>query len=87
MQLLKTAFGLTKMANRILFFIALGQGDAAEPIPDDNLGNQMLRNMGWEPGSGLGVNPDSIKTPVLAFMRPKYQGLGFGKDSTITKSN
>lgn len=52
-------------------------GGAAPPIDDSNVGNVMLRNMGWKPGCGLGANEDGIQDPVTASMRPKHAGLGF----------
>ncbi|XP_060083558.1 G patch domain-containing protein 2-like isoform X1 [Ylistrum balloti] len=51
-------------------------GNEAEPIPDSNLGSKMLQNMGWTPGSGLGSDGAGIKTPVMAYRRPRRQGLG-----------
>lgn len=51
-------------------------GNEAEPIPDTNLGNRMLQGMGWTPGSGLGSDGGGIKTPVMAYRRPRRQGLG-----------
>ncbi|XP_069117018.1 G patch domain-containing protein 2-like isoform X1 [Argopecten irradians] len=51
-------------------------GNEAEPIPDSNLGNRMLQGMGWTPGSGLGSDGGGIKTPVMAYRRPRRQGLG-----------
>jgi hypothetical protein len=35
-------------------------------IADDNVGNQMLRRMGWREGSGLGAQGSGIVAPVLA---------------------
>lgn len=35
-------------------------------IGDDNVGNQMLRKMGWREGSGLGAQGGGIVAPVLA---------------------
>ncbi|CAH1792394.1 unnamed protein product [Owenia fusiformis] len=54
----------------------------ADPIPDTNIGNQMLQNMGWTPGSGLGATGEGITTPVQAYMRPRRQGLGVKKPSS-----
>ncbi|XP_067011471.2 G patch domain-containing protein 2 isoform X3 [Anabrus simplex] len=51
-------------------------GASAGPIPETNVGNQMLRNMGWEPGTGLGLQKQGIQEPVTAAQRPKLQGLG-----------
>ncbi|XP_064621863.1 G patch domain-containing protein 2-like [Lineus longissimus] len=51
-------------------------GDGADPIPDSNIGNKMLQNMGWNPGNGLGPDSSGIKVPIMAYQRPKRQGLG-----------
>ena len=48
----------------------------AEPIPESNLGNQMLRSMGWSPGTGLGAERNGITEPIQASVRPKGLGLG-----------
>ncbi len=50
----------------------VGQG-----IPDSNIGNQMLRNMGWTPGTGLGIHGNGIQDPVKAELRPRKCGLGY----------
>ena len=46
------------------------------PIPESNIGNQMLRDMGWTPGTGLGADRAGIVHPVTAVMRPRGLGLG-----------
>eukprot|EP00117_Sycon_ciliatum_P027997 scpid55639/ scgid22604/ Protein SQS1 len=46
------------------------------PIGDNNLGNQMLRNMGWQPGMGLGQSGHGILEPINAYRQPGRQGLG-----------
>jgi len=61
-------------------------GDDAEPIPESNIGNRMLQNMGWSPGSGLGAEGSGIKTPVVAYRRPRRQGLGIA-NSLKTSDN
>lgn len=53
-------------------------GEFCDPIPESNIGNKMLQNMGWIPGMGLGTDGSGIKNPVCAFLRPKRQGLGAG---------
>lgn len=50
-------------------------GDAA-PLNESNLGNTMLRRLGWFPGSGLGLNSGGIRVPIQAFIRRKRRGLG-----------
>ncbi|PSN52427.1 hypothetical protein C0J52_16256 [Blattella germanica] len=49
---------------------------SAPPIPESNLGNQMLRGMGWEPGTGLGLQSNGIQEPITTSVRPKFAGLG-----------
>ena len=51
-------------------------GDMAPPLSEKNIGNQMLQNMGWAPGQGLGPNCSGIREPVKAFKRPGRLGLG-----------
>ena len=51
-------------------------GQSAEPIPESNIGNRLLRSMGWAPGSGLGRDGKGIQTPVMAEKRPRRKGLG-----------
>ncbi|XP_053568477.1 G patch domain-containing protein 2 [Bombina bombina] len=52
-------------------------GENSQPIPDSNIGNRMLQNMGWSPGSGLGPEGKGISEPIRAMQRPKGLGLGF----------
>jgi len=49
----------------------------ATPIPETNVGNQMLRSMGWIPGTGLGRDGDGMVKPISAHRRPKKYGLGY----------
>jgi hypothetical protein len=60
----------------ILILFSADIGSSAPPIPDSNLGNQMLRGMGWEPGTGLGAQNNGIQEPIITAVRPKYAGLG-----------
>ncbi|XP_048212587.1 G patch domain-containing protein 2 isoform X2 [Perognathus longimembris pacificus] len=52
-------------------------GENAQPILESNIGNRMLQNMGWTPGSGLGRDGKGISEPIQAMHRPKGLGLGF----------
>ena len=54
-------------------------GDEASPIPESNIGNKMLQNMGWKPGSGLGATGGGMTTPVLAYRRLRRAGLGHSR--------
>ncbi|XP_071963643.1 G patch domain-containing protein 2-like [Antedon mediterranea] len=51
----------------------------SNPIPNSNIGNQMLQNMGWKPGTGLGADGSGIQEPIRAFQRQKNKGLGYDK--------
>ena len=52
-------------------------GGKAPPLDNSNLGNQMLRGMGWVPGTGLGPQGGGIQDPLTTYIRPKRLGLGF----------
>ncbi|XP_060739590.1 G patch domain-containing protein 2 isoform X2 [Tachysurus vachellii] len=52
-------------------------GEGVSPIPDSNVGNRMLQNMGWCPGMGLGPEGRGITEPIRCTQRPKGAGLGF----------
>ena len=39
----------------------------ATPIPESNVGNQMLRSMGWIPGTGLGRDGNGMVKPIFCF--------------------
>lgn len=52
-------------------------GENAQPILENNIGNRMLQNMGWTPGSGLGRDGKGIAEPIQALQRPKGLGLGY----------
>ncbi|KAJ8045419.1 G patch domain-containing protein 2 [Holothuria leucospilota] len=56
-------------------------GGSAVPIPESNIGNQMLQSMGWKPGTGLGAEGLGTREPVQVFIRPKNRGLGHWKPS------
>ncbi|XP_076463653.1 G patch domain-containing protein 2-like [Babylonia areolata] len=55
----------------------------ALPIPDSSLGNKMLLNMGWNPGTGLGPDGDrhQHQDPVIAYPRRSRKGLGYETQS------
>ena len=52
-------------------------GANAPPIGEANIGNQILQNMGWTPGSGLGPDGNGMQDPLFAEVRPKVAGLGY----------
>ena len=45
-------------------------------IKDDNIGNKMLKSMGWVEGQGLGRNAQGITAPVEAVMHAPGSGIG-----------
>lgn len=51
-------------------------GSKPRPIPEIEIGNKMLQDMGWIPGSSLGTEGSGIRMPVLTYRRPNRQGLG-----------
>lgn len=52
------------------------QAPPAERIGASNIGNQMLKAMGWTEGSGLGKAGQGIVDPIEAKMRSQNAGLG-----------
>jgi hypothetical protein len=51
-------------------------GAEAAPIEEDNVGNKMLRKLGWSPGQGLGSSKEGRTEPVEAVFRGNRTGLG-----------
>ena len=51
-------------------------GHTAAPIQESNIGNVLLRKIGWNPGSGLGITGDGIVDPIQAFIRRRNAGIG-----------
>jgi hypothetical protein len=50
-------------------------GNGSGPITESNIGNIMLKKMGWEPGTGLGRDSNGITQPIAAVVKAKRQGL------------
>ena len=46
------------------------------PIGVENIGNQMLQQMGWKQGQGLGSQRQGPVDPLPLIKRKKRQGLG-----------
>ena len=46
------------------------------PIAEENVGNQLLRKLGWAPGQGLGNDGQGRVEPITTTLRKKNAGLG-----------
>lgn len=55
----------------------LGTLEEAPVIDEDNVGSQILKSMGWTPGTGLGARNQGRISPVRAVVRPKRIGSTF----------
>jgi len=51
-------------------------GQHAAPISETNLGNKLLKSMGWT-GGGLGASGQGIAQPITATIKNNKCGLGF----------
>ncbi|CAD5228317.1 unnamed protein product [Bursaphelenchus xylophilus] len=49
---------------------------AIRPLDETNIGNKLLKNMGWQEGTGLGKAQQGIVNPIAAEQR--VQGVGLG---------
>ncbi len=49
----------------------------AQPIDETNIGNRLLKAMGWAPGSPLGINGEGIVNPIAAVIKHNKKGLGY----------
>ncbi|XP_060844409.1 NF-kappa-B-repressing factor-like [Rhopalosiphum padi] len=54
-------------------------------ISDNNLGNMILKNMGWKEGDGLGKNNQGIKSPIEVVQLKKRVGLGVAPSRETAK--
>ncbi|XP_020247500.1 SUPPRESSOR OF ABI3-5 isoform X2 [Asparagus officinalis] len=59
---------------------------ADRAIDESNVGNRMLRNMGWQEGLGLGKDGSGIKEPVLANVADDRAGLGSRQRKVVDPS-
>ncbi|KAJ2553759.1 squalene synthetase-like protein [Coemansia sp. RSA 1933] len=48
----------------------------APAVGSSNIGHKMLQQMGWQPGTGLGVQEEGRSTPVDVMIRGGRRGLG-----------
>ncbi|KAJ2784386.1 squalene synthetase-like protein [Coemansia interrupta] len=51
-------------------------GHQAPIVGETNVGHKMLKQMGWQPGQGLGANEEGRSTPVDVMFRAGRRGLG-----------
>lgn len=59
---------------------------AERALDASNVGNRMLRNMGWQEGSGLGKERTGIVEPLLAKGAGERAGLGSHNQQKNTDS-
>jgi len=52
---------------------------------DNNVGNKLLKMMGWKEGSGLGTEGDGRVDPIQTAVYAQGVGLGASKGKDITK--
>lgn len=50
-------------------------------LSEDNVGNKMLKKLGWSEGEGLGKNKSGITAPIDVQIRGANVGLGFDTPS------
>uniref|UniRef100_A0A914GX55 G-patch domain-containing protein n=1 Tax=Globodera rostochiensis TaxID=31243 RepID=A0A914GX55_GLORO len=58
---------------------------ASVPLDETNIGNKMLKSMGWTEGQGLGRNLQGIRDPIKA--EQHVQGIGLGSSGSKTDTN
>ncbi|KAG8976138.1 hypothetical protein FRB90_009276, partial [Tulasnella sp. 427] len=51
---------------------------------DNNIGNKMLKKMGWSEGSGLGAEGEGRSEPVTAAVYASGAGIGASKGKEVT---
>ncbi|KAJ0002828.1 hypothetical protein NQD34_007977 [Periophthalmus magnuspinnatus] len=61
-----------------------GEEDMKQEIKEDNIGNQLLRKMGWK-GGGLGRDGDGIAEPIRVKEQFSREGLGLDADIQLNK--
>lgn len=61
-----------------------GEEEKMQEIKEDNIGNQLLRKMGWK-GGGLGRDGEGIAEPIRVKEQFTREGLGLDADSQLNK--
>lgn len=61
-----------------------GEEAKMQEIKEDNIGNQLLRKMGWT-GGGLGRDGEGIAEPIQVKEQFTREGLGLDADNQLTK--
>ncbi|KAG1954586.1 NF-kappa-B-repressing factor [Pimephales promelas] len=61
-----------------------GEESMRQEIKEDNIGNQLLRKMGWT-GGGLGREGEGIAEPIKVKEQYNREGLGMDRQSNLTK--
>ncbi|XP_001629432.2 NF-kappa-B-repressing factor [Nematostella vectensis] len=61
--------------------------EEASVIPESNLGNQLLRKMGWKGSGGIGKEGQGRAEPVMVTGVDGKQGLGVNQDTALHKGS
>ncbi|GJJ78460.1 RNA-binding protein 5/10 [Entomortierella parvispora] len=58
--------------------VAVPEQPTKDGIKEDNIGNRLLKSMGWKEGQGLGKDGEGIKDPIQASGYSRGVGIGAG---------